>query len=108
METVKVHDFEAHIQADKPVVVEFYAKWSPASILMNSVLEELRETVGVRANVIRIDVDQDKAYAKDYEVFTVPTLIVFKKGKQYWRSNGIAPVHEILEHLNLLMDQVLK
>lgn len=104
MKTMKVPDFEAHIQADKPVVVDFYAEWSPGSLLMNSTLEELRETVGERANVIRIDVDKDKAYARDYEVFTVPTVILFKKGKQYWRKNGIAPVHEILEHLNLLMD----
>ena len=42
--------------------------------------------------------------SKDYEVFTVPTFILFKNGKVFWRKNGIAPVHEILEHLNLLME----
>ena len=104
MVTMQVKDFESHIQSNKPVIVEFYAEWSQGSLLMNSVLEELRETVGDRANVIRIDIDKDRAYAKDYEVFNVPTFILFKNGKVFWRKNGIAPVHEILEHLNLLME----
>jgi thioredoxin 1 len=97
-------NFESHIQGGKPVVVEFYAEWSAPCKLMIPVLHEVRETVGERATVLRINIEKDKAYAEDYAVQTVPTLIIFKKGIAVWRKNGIAPSHEILEHLNLLMD----
>lgn len=97
-------DFESHIQATKPVVVEFFADWNPACHLLIPVLQEVRETAGERATVLRIDIDKDKAYAEDYQVYTVPTLIIFKEGHITWRKDGISSSHEILEHLNLLLD----
>jgi thioredoxin 1 len=97
-------DFESHIQATKPVVVEFFAGWNPACDLLIPVIQEIKETAGDRATVLCIDVDKEKGYAEDYQVYTVPTLMIFKDGHMAWRKDGISSSHEVLEHLNLLLD----
>lgn len=97
-------NFESHIQGSKPVLVEFFAEWSQPSQLMASVLQEVKETAGERASVVRMDIDNEEPYAKDFHVFTVPTLMLFKEGRLVWRKEGISSSHEILEHLNLLME----
>lgn len=97
-------NFESHIQAEKPAVVAFYADWSAPCKLMVPVLYEVKETAGDRAEVISIDINKDKAYAEEYAVYTVPTLIIFKKGIAVWRKNGISSAREILRHLDLLMN----
>lgn len=97
-------DFESHIQGTKPVVVEYYAHWSEPCKLLIPVLQEVKEQAGDRATVVRINIDEDKPFADDYQVYSVPTLILFKQGQVIWRKTGLTSAHEILEHLNLLME----
>ena len=97
-------DFESHIQGHKPVVVEYYADWCKPCELLIPVLQQVKETAGDRATILRINIDEDKSFADAYQVYTVPTLIVFREGNIVWRKNGISSSHEILDHLNLLMD----
>lgn len=96
-------NFESHIHEDKPAVVEFYAEWSKPSELLIPVMHEVKEIAGDRAIVLRVNIDDDKAYTGDYQIFTVPTIIIFKKGNVFWRKDGISSSHEILEQLNMLM-----
>lgn len=97
-------DFESHIQGVKPVLAEYYADWCEPCKLLIPVLQEVMEQTGERATVLQIDIERDKSYADDYQVYSVPTLILFKQGHILWRKNGLASAHEILEQLNLLMD----
>ncbi|HEU0109888.1 MAG TPA: thioredoxin family protein [Flavisolibacter sp.] len=97
-------DFESHIQGHKPVVVEYYADWCKPCELLIPVLQQVKETAGDRATILRINIDEDKSFADAYQVYTVPTLIVFREGNIVWRKNGISSSHEILDHLNLLME----
>lgn len=96
-------DFESHIQSGKPTLVEFYADWSEPSKLLIPVMQEVKEIAGDRATILRIDIEKDKPYADTYQVITVPTLIIFKRGKIIWRKKGIPTSHEILEKLNLVL-----
>jgi thioredoxin 1 len=96
-------DFESHIQGIKPVLVEYYADWSEACKLLIPVVHELKATAGDRITVLRINIEQDPTFAKDYHVYTVPTLILFKEGKIIWRKNGMSSYHEIVENMELVM-----
>jgi thioredoxin 1 len=96
-----MNNFEGHINGDKPVVVDFSASWSNPCKLMEPVLHEVKEVVGERATILKIDIDQSPQYAELYDVRSVPALIIFKQGNIVWRKNGIIPAHEILQHLNL-------
>lgn len=96
-----MNNFEGHINGEKPVVVDFSANWCSPCKMMEPILHEVKETVGERVTVLNIDIDKSPQYAEQYDVRSVPALIIFKEGNIVWRKNGITPAHEILRHLNL-------
>jgi thioredoxin 1 len=96
-----MNNFEGHINGDKPVLVDFFAEWCGPCKMMGPVLREVKERVGDRATVLKMDIDRVPYYAEMYGVQAVPTLIIFKKGNIIWRKSGVVPAHEILSHINM-------
>jgi len=96
-----MNNFEGHINGDKPVVVDFFAEWCGPCKMMGPILHEVKERVGDRATVLKMDIDKAPNYAEMYGVQAVPTLIIFRKGNIIWRKSGVAPAHEILQHLKM-------
>ena len=96
-----MNSFEGHIKGDKPVVVDFYAEWCGPCKLMGPVLQEVKQHIGERASVLKIDIDKVPAVSRLYNIMAVPTLIIFKKGNIIWRKSGVATANEILSHLNM-------
>lgn len=95
--------FEGHINGEKPVVVDFFAEWCGPCRMMPPILKEVKEKLGDRITVLKMDVDKNPHYANHYSVQAVPTLIVFKNGKVVWRKAGVAPAHEIIQNVSLLV-----
>ena len=95
--------FESHINGTKPVVVDFFAQWCAPCKLMGPVLTEVKEKVGERATVLKMDIDKNPHYAQLYNIRSVPTLAIFKEGHLVWRKSGVTPAHEILKHLELVI-----
>ena len=92
--------FGEMINIDKPVLVDFYATWCGPCKMMAPILEEVKKRVGEKAAIIKIDVDKNPAAASAFQVSSVPTLIIFKKGKIQWRSPGVSQAHELEKILN--------
>ena len=91
--------FEGHIKGNIPVVVDFFAEWCGPCKLMGPILHEVKEKVGERATVLKLDIDKSPYYSELYNIRSVPTLMIFKNGNVLWRKSGVASSHEILEHL---------
>lgn len=96
-----MNNFESYIQGATPVVVEFYADWSEPCKRMEPVLQEVKEIAGERAITIRLDIDKNQQIAEQYQVYTVPSVAIFKEGLMIWHKDGITAAHEILDHLLL-------
>ena len=92
--------FESHIQGDKPVVVDFFAEWCGPCKMMPPVLHELKQKVGERATILKMDIDKNPRIAEFYQIQAVPTLMIFKGGQVIWRKSGVTQVQEILGQLN--------
>ncbi|MGE5105985.1 MAG: thioredoxin [Sphingobacteriales bacterium] len=95
--------FEGHINGEKPVVVDFFAEWCGPCKMMTPILKELKERLGDKVTILKLDIDKNPQYANNYGVQAVPTLIVFKNGKIAWRKTGVAPTNEILQNLKHLV-----
>ena len=87
------------IQSPKPVLVDFYAEWCGPCQIMKPRLLDVAERIGEKAKVIQIDIDQEKEIAENYRIQSVPTLIIFKNGKQVWRQTGIISTIALLQLL---------
>lgn len=91
--------FQQLIAGDKPVLVDFYATWCGPCKAMAPILEDVKQQIGGQASVIKIDVDKNPHAAGAYQVRSVPTLIIFKKGRVMWRQSGVVPAGELTKLL---------
>ncbi len=64
--------------------------------MLTPVLKEVKDSLGDRVSIIKIDVDKNQALAAKYKVRGVPTMLLFKKGKQVWRQSGVLQKDEII------------
>lgn len=76
------------INADIPILLDFYTEWSEQSKEMHAVLRDVAAAVGDSAKVIKIDVDKNKELAEALRVKGLPTLMIYKGGEMVWRQSG--------------------
>ena len=94
-----MNNFEQLIAGDKPVLVDFFATWCGPCKMMHPILEELKQSIGDRATIIKIDVDEAQEFAVQYGVRAVPTLAIFKRGQLVWREAGVHSAKQLIQAL---------
>jgi thioredoxin 1 len=68
--------------------------------MMAPILEQVKQSIGEKASVIKIDVDRNPQAAAAFQIQGVPTLILFKDGKVVWRQSGVVQAQQLISLLN--------
>lgn len=90
-------NFNELINGDKAVLVDFYADWCGPCKVQTPILKEVAAEINGKAQIIKIDVDKNQEISSRYQVQSIPTLILFKKGQPVWRQTGVAGKQQLLD-----------
>lgn len=89
--------FQNIINSDKPVLIDFFATWCGPCQMLAPILKEVKESLGEKISIIKIDVDKNQELASKYQVRGVPTMMLYQKGQQLWRQSGVVSKEEIIK-----------
>ncbi|RZJ34632.1 MAG: thioredoxin [Chryseobacterium sp.] len=92
--------FQELIDSERPVLIDFFATWCQPCKVQSSVLNTVKEQVGDKARIVKIDIDQFPSIASQYNVRGVPTLVVFKNGEMLWKESGVHDVNSLVGVIN--------
>ena len=88
--------FKDVISGDQLVLVDFFATWCQPCKMMHPILERVKEVLGDRIRIIKVDVDKYGVTANRYGIQSVPTLMLFRHGEVLWRTSGVVQKAELL------------
>lgn len=90
-----MESFKQLISSSTPVLVDFYADWCNPCKTMSGILINVKEIQADKIRIIKINVDKNRAIALKYSIQSIPTLMIFKDGKQLWRQSGVIGCDEL-------------
>ncbi|MEX0275712.1 MAG: thioredoxin [Flavobacteriaceae bacterium] len=88
--------FNALINSERPVLVDFFATWCGPCKMLGPILEQVKDELGETVRIVKIDVDKNQGLATKFQVRGVPTLLIFKKGEQLWRQSGVMQKNDLV------------
>jgi len=91
--------FDELINSETPVLMQISAEWFEPCKVMAPILKDVASKVGRNAKIIKVDIDKNPNAITMFNVESVPTLIIFKKGEIKWRQFGIIQAGPLVEAL---------
>ncbi|HEY6595967.1 MAG TPA: thioredoxin [Asanoa sp.] len=85
------------LQADRPVLVDFWAEWCAPCRKVEPLLDEIAKEMGDKVEIVRMDIDENPETARAYRVMSVPTLTVFKGGEPVQSVTGARPKGDLIK-----------
>ena len=92
-------NFEQTVKANKVVLVDFWANWCGPCRALAPTIAELAQEYSGKVLIGKLDVDENPATAEKFQVFSIPTMIVFKDGQEADRIVGLCTRNKITEAL---------
>ena len=91
-----MENFNDIIRNSSLTLVDFYATWCGPCKTMHPILEQLKENLGDKIRIIKLDVDDNEEISMQYSIQSVPTLILFRKGEIVWRQSGAISLRDLM------------
>ncbi|MEQ8910328.1 MAG: thioredoxin [Vicingaceae bacterium] len=95
--------FNALINSETPVLVDFFAEWCGPCKTMSPILKQAAGMLKNKVKIIKVDIDKNPAVARKYNVRGVPNFILFHKGEIKWQQSGVMSAQQMV---NLIQQKI--
>ena len=85
------------LNSEIPVIVDWYADWCVPCKSMGPILEQVKLELGDKVKIVKIDTDNNPDLAIEYNIRSIPTIMIFKDGKVLYRQTGIKSKDTLLQ-----------
>ncbi|OEJ98562.1 thioredoxin [Flavivirga aquatica] len=92
--------FKNIINCEKPVLVDFHAEWCGPCKAQGSIINEVAKETGSKVRIIKIDIDKNPKLSQQYQIRSVPTIVLFKDGKLLWKQSGVHSKQQLHNIIN--------
>lgn len=97
---VNENNFEEEVlKSDKPVILDFYATWCGPCQMMSPIIDEIAKENEGKIKVGKIDTDENSSLAEEYDIMSIPTILIVKGGEVTSRFIGVTSKDKIVEGL---------
>jgi thioredoxin 1 len=96
----KRETFNDIIRGDKPVLIDFFAEWCGPCKMMKPILQELRQRMGDKIRILKIDIDRSPTVSDAFNIQSVPTLMLIQNGNILWRQAGVVQTNQLERIIN--------
>ena len=87
--------FHRMIDSSKPVLLDFYADWCGPSQLLRPELDKLKSEIGSNLKIVKINIESHGDLVDRLDIQSIPTLLLFHKGKLKWRASGVKSIPKL-------------
>ena len=91
-----MNKFNDLLTGNTPVIVDFYADWCAPCKMMGPILHEVKDSLGDKIKIIKVDVDKNPEVAEKYGIRSIPTLMLFKDGELKWNQAGVVQSNQLI------------
>ena len=95
--------FEALINSNTPILIDFYADWCGPCKSFSPIVEQLKDDMGDKVRVIKINVDKNQALATKLRISSIPAVLIYKNGKLQYEGKGMHSLHDLKSKLAPLL-----
>jgi thioredoxin 1 len=88
------------LNSDMPVLVDFWAEWCGPCRIVGPIVEQLAQSLEGKVKMFKLNVDQNQEIAMKYNVQSIPSLVLFKNGKEIARTIGLSPKEKYEKFVN--------
>ena len=102
MEVIKLNNenFNKEVkESNKVVLVDFYADWCGPCKMMAPIIDTIAEEIGDKAKICKLNVDEAQDISIEYNVMSIPTLIIFKNGEVFEKLVGLQDKTELMDNI---------
>lgn len=91
------------LKSNKPVLIDFWAVWCQPCKMQSPIVEDVAHTIGDKAVVGKLNVDENPNTAQKYGIMSIPTIMIFKDGQMAKQWVGVQSKETLLKELNKLV-----